>query len=109
MEAYNPGEIYRQLLDAGEDWADRKAAYEALSDQSKSVLSKIKEEHESESDAKATAMALRSRWYLEHLDELAKARSAYLHAQVKYDSMKTLSDHVRTKQSNIRAEMKHIV
>lgn len=111
MEAYDPRKIYHELMEAGEDWADKKAAYELLSDNTKSVLSKTKEKYSDVinlSDAAATTMALQSPDYTGHLRQVAEARGVYLLAQVKYDTMKTLSDHIRTQQSNIRQEMKHI-
>lgn len=106
--SYDPQKIYNKLVSAGEDWADKKAAYQFLDDSTKSILAQIKAQMAGSSDAERTTLALASEDYKKHLKFLSDARKAFLRAQVKYDSIKALSDHRRTEQSTRRAEMQHL-
>ena len=107
MSMYNPNQIYHQLMEAGEDWADKKSAYELLNDMTKSVLAQEMAKLDgSNADRKTKAEA--SQEYKNHLKTLAESRKAFLLSQVKYDSIKALSDHRRTEQSTRRVEMQHI-
>lgn len=103
---YDPDKIYHELIEAGEEWADKKSAYQLLDDMTKSVLADIKIGYPG-SDAAKTSMAMADTKYHEHLQSLAKARRKYLFSQVKYDSIKALSDHRRTEQATRRAEITH--
>jgi hypothetical protein len=104
---FDPDAIYREVIAAGEDWADKKAAYEALDDNTKSVLSDIAlgymDGKTSKSEAELRALA--SKPYRDHLSEVKFARRAWLLAQVKYDSLKMLADMRRSQESTRRAEM----
>jgi hypothetical protein len=109
IPALDPNEIYRQVSQSGETWADQKAAYEALSDNTKSVLAEITGHYMAdgkESKTSAEMRALASKDYREHLASVAKARSAFLRAQVAYDSIKMLAELRRTQESTRRAEMR---
>jgi len=105
---YNPNEIYQKLIEAGSDWADKKAAYEFLDDITKSVLAEIKLDMEGSSDAERTSYALANGEYFKHLEDLREARKEFLHAQVKYQSMQALADARRTEASTRRAEAKYV-
>ena len=100
--------IYKEVSSAGEDWADKKAAYEALDDNTKSVLADITSNFMEGkiSRTEAEMRALASGDYKIHLASVAKARRAWLMAQVKYDSLKMLSELRRSEESTRRAEMK---
>jgi hypothetical protein len=104
----NPDRIYHEVSEAGEDWAGKKAAYEALDDNTKSVLAEITGRYLEPKTTKTAAemLALSSKDYREHLAEVAKARKAFLLAQVKYDSLKMLAELRRTQESTRRAEMR---
>jgi hypothetical protein len=104
----NAEQIYHEVSTAGEDWADKKAAYEALDDNTKSVLAEITGRYMDGKTAKgsAEAFALASKDYRDHLADVAKARHAFLRAQVKYDSIKMLAELRRTQESTRRAEMR---
>lgn len=104
---FNPDKIYHEVTGAGEEWADKKAAYEALDDNTKSVLAEITGRYMDGkiSKAQAETMALSSRDYRDHLADLSKARSAFLRAQVKYDSLRMLVELRRSQESSRRAEM----
>jgi len=105
---YEPEKIYHALMEAGNDYADKRAAYCVLDDMTKSVLADAYTEFKEGSAAEKKEKALASDTYLNHLQSLNVARRAFLLAQVKYDSTKALADAKRTQQSTMRAEMKHI-
>lgn len=107
MKDFEPSEIYQQVLQAGEEYADRKAAFETFSDNSKSVLAEILSGYleTCSSKAEAETRALASQDYKTHLRSLQDARRAFLRAQVRYDSLRMLADLRRTEASNLRAEM----
>ncbi len=104
---YDPDKIYHELIEAGEEWAEAKSVYQQLEDHTKSVLADIKNSYEG-SDANKTTHALADSSYIRHLDAVARARKDFLYCQVKYDSVKALSDHRRTEQATRRAEIHHI-
>ncbi len=106
-ERINPGAIYKEILAAGEDWADKKSAYEALDGVTKSVLADVTGDFMDGKTSKTEAemRGLRSNTFKEHLASVAKARRAWLMAQVKYESLKTLSELRRSEESSRRAEM----
>jgi hypothetical protein len=101
-------EIYHAVTSAGEEWADKKSAYEALADATKSVLADIALGFMDGKTSKAESelRALSSRPYREHLAEVKLARKAWLLAQVRYDSIKMLAELRRTQESTRRAEMR---
>jgi len=103
----NPEEIYHAVIDAGNDYADKKSAYEALDDVTKSVLADIMSDF---MDGKMTRTeaemrALASSRYKTHLASLQAARRAWLFSQVRYDSTRLLADLRRSEESTKRAEM----
>ena len=108
MSDFAPAEIYQQVLEAGDDWADRKAAYEAFDDNTKSVLAEIATSYRPtvKSNTEAETLALSSNDYKQHLRHLQDARRAFLKAQVRYDSLKMLAELRRTQESTRRAEMR---
>ncbi len=67
---YDPQKIYHELLTNGDDWADKKAAYEVLNDVTKSILASLKDP--TISDAKATTEALAHPTYRQHLRSLGE-------------------------------------
>ncbi len=105
---YEPNKIYHELMTAGEEYADKRAAYCVLDDMSKSILADAFIDIEGGSAAERKEKALASELYLCHLRMLSVARRAFLLAQVKYDATKALADARRTEQSTKRTEMQHI-
>jgi hypothetical protein len=105
--SFDPDKIYAEVTAAGEQWADRKAAYEALDDNTKSVLAEITGRYMDGKESKTAAetRALASRDYRDHLASVAKARSEFLRAQVRYDSLRMLVELRRSQESTRRAEM----
>ena len=103
----DPEKIYHEVISVGESWADKKAAFEALDDVTKSVLADITGRF---MDGKITRTeaeryALSSQDYREHLASVSKARQEWLRAQVKYDSLRMLAELRRSEESTKRAEM----
>jgi hypothetical protein len=99
--------IYNEVLAAGEDWADKKAAYEALDDCTKSVLADITSNFMDGKTSKTESemRALASGDFKTHLASVKVARRAWLMSQVKYDSIKMLAELRRSQESSRRAEM----
>lgn len=107
IQPLNPDRIYRDVLAAGEKWADAKAAFETLDDNTKSVLANITGRFMDGKISKTEAerYALASQDYREHLASVAEARRAWLLSQVQYDSLKMLAELRRTQESTRRTEM----
>ncbi len=106
--AFDPDRAYNEVISAGEDWADKKAAFEVLDDATKSVLATLTGDalRAAGRHAQAQTRALASEGYLDHLKALGAARKAFLLAQVRYDGLKMLAELRRTQESTRRAEMK---
>lgn len=99
--------IFGLIQEAGEDWADKKAAYHAYDDITKTNLADIKSNYlgSCKSRAEAEDMALASRDFKEHLARLAAARKAWLLSQVKFENLKLLAELRRSEESTRRAEL----
>lgn len=101
---YDPQVIYEKLIKAGNDWADKKSAFMAYDDFTKSVLSECIGRAEGKSMAEKTEQARNDAIYLEHLKNLGVSRRAWLLSEVKYKSVQALADGRRTEASTRRAE-----
>jgi hypothetical protein len=103
----DPDAIYRQLEKAGNDWADKKAGFEALDRVTKSVLSDVLVSFMDQglSRAEAEARSLSSGQYKEHLASVSRAHKAYLQAQVLWNNLQTLAELRRSEESTRRAEI----
>lgn len=105
---FDPDAIYNQVIEAGDDWADKKAAYEALSDNTKSVLADLTSNYMdgnvSRTEAEMRALACGD--YKHHLATVSATRKAFLKAQVRYDSLKMLAELKRSQESSRRQEMR---
>jgi len=106
--SYDPNKIYHAILETGEDWADKKSAYELLNDMSKSVLAQCKKLSTGKSDAERTTDGLANLNYTQHIGDVAEARHAFLHAEVKFKATQSLADAKRTEASNRRTETKYL-
>jgi len=96
---------HARLEEIGSLWADADAAYNALDDVTKTVLSECMAEHEGESQAKAEAAARRSAPFKAHLEALAGARRRMNLARVKYDSARAYIELYRTEMATQRVAM----
>lgn len=100
--------MYHKLMEVGNAWADRKAAYTLLDATTKSVLADLTKKSivdEGRTRVSAEMVALASTAYREHLDSVAEAHRWFLKAQVRYDSLKTLVELRRSEESTRRTEM----
>ena len=104
----DPDTIYNTIVQFGEGWADKKAAFEFLDDMTKTVLADlatdIKSAHKC-SNTEAETRAYAQERYKAHLTSLATARREWLQAEVKYKSAQLLAELRRTEESTRRAEM----
>lgn len=100
-------EMSRQMLEAGEEWADLHAAATALEEARKSLRSQLAVEHIQNGTAasKAVEYAQGSQEYADHLIEMTEARRKSNRARVKYDTLKAFIELWRSKESTRRAEM----
>jgi hypothetical protein len=91
-----------ELTQRGDQWADADAAWRALDDVTKSVLSQCKGDY-SGSDAATTTEALRDSRYRDHLAAVAAARKVANRTRVRYDTWKVYVELTRTNASTERA------
>ena len=100
-------QIYESVSKAGEEWADKKAAYELLDDMTSTVRADVTTDFYGSCSSKAEAQerALASKIYKDHLASLSAARRAWLLAEVKYKSVQLLAELRRSEESSRRAEM----
>ena len=101
----NSDRAYRDLLQSGEEWADKEAAASLLEESRKSVLAKLKNEADAKTDAAKETLALCHPDYQEHVRVMVEARRQAIRAKVRYDSAKTLAELRRSEESTRRAEM----
>ena len=103
----DPEKIYHEVVTAGIDFADKKAAYELLSDLTKTVLADLVTDFLSSCSSKgeAESRGLASKAYKDHLASLSAARRAWLLAEVRYKSFQMLGELRRSEESTRRAEM----
>lgn len=101
-------EIFNSVSKAGEDWADKKAAYEMLDDMTATVRADVTTDFYSSCSSKAEAQerALASKTYKDHIASLSAARRAWLLAEVKYKSVQLLAELRRSEESTRREEMR---
>lgn len=98
--------IYAELDKAGDDWADKKAAYDALDRNTKSVLAAhvLAFMDGGVSRVEGETRALASAAYKEHLAQVSLAHKSYLQAQVLWSNLQTLAELRRSEESTRRAE-----
>lgn len=105
----DPDRIYHEVTKAGEEWADKKAAYEALDDCTKTIFAEITSDFlppTCATKSEAELRALASKGYKEHLGTKAAARKSWLLAEIKYKGLIMLAELRRTEESTRRQEMK---
>ncbi len=99
-------DVAHELSNRGLAWADADAAFRALDDVTKSVLSEaIAALNREDSMAAKDVDARRSMMYKDHLIALAKARGASNRARVNHDVYKVYIDLLRTNAATDRAQM----
>ena len=104
----NADEIYHELKKAGEDWADKKAAFDTLDRNTKSVLSDVLVSFMDGglSRIESETRSLSSAAYKTHLASVSAAHKAYLQAQVLWNNLQTLAELRRSEESTRRQEMR---
>lgn len=98
-----PNTIYRKMVEAGESWAEANYAAELLEETKKTLVSQLSTESGETSISAKEAFALRHPSYKIHVQNMCEARRDANKAKVKYDSLKTWVEVVRTKEANERA------
>ncbi len=91
------------LAKRGNDWADKDAAYRALEETQKTVLSEAFLEAGEGSIAEREAKARVSPKYREHIERMATAKKEANRAKVSYDTMQIYVDLQRTNAAAQRA------
>ena len=98
--------IAHELSKRGLAWADADAAFRALDDVTKTVLSEaIADLNSDESMAAKETAARRSQVYKDHLITLGQARRDSNRAKVNYDTYKAWMEMNRTNAATERAQM----
>ena len=97
--------LVHQLEQAGFEWADAKAAADALEDSRKSVLSEALLASEGRTVGEREAQALTHPKYQAHLSALDTSRRRSNRARVKYDVEQVRIDLLRTNAANDRVLM----
>ncbi len=102
----SPSDIYQKLITAGTEWAEANAAADLFEETKKVVLSKLADETDG-SMAAREAHAFRHPDYLKHVKSMVEARKIANIAKVRYASIQTFVDLMRTKEASERAANKH--
>ena len=105
-----PADIYKALLEAGNQWADANYTWQVLDDATKPILAKntLDAKHAEDcSVAEAEKIGLSANMYRDHLQAVAIAKREALKAKIKYDSTRSYADHCRTQEASERAAMRN--
>lgn len=104
-----PEEIFRALLESGNDMAEQSYNYRLLDDATKSILAQLTLEAKAAegvgSMAEAKDIALSASTYRDHLKACAEASRIAERAKIRYYSTKSYADHCRTAEASHRAAM----
>ena len=95
---------YRQMVETGNDWAEKDHAFSILDESAKSILSQCKINSTASSDAAKTTEALASDTYMEFTEVMCDAKREKNLAKVKYDAIKALGSFRQTQQSLEKAK-----
>ncbi len=100
---FAPESIYRQLLQAGEEWVDKDAAAELLEETKKTVLAELMGQVQG-SAAERERLALANPAFKLHVTNMVSARKEANRARIRYDAAKVLAELRRTQESTRRIE-----
>jgi hypothetical protein len=100
----NPDEIHERLRLAGEEWADKDAAANALEEMKHTILAEFTNQAVGSSAAEKKSLALAEPAYKLHLTSMVAARKEANRAKVRYDTGKIWAELKRTQESTRRAE-----
>lgn len=96
-------ELYHKLTEAGNDWADKQAAYNVLEDTKNAVLSRLMLQSDAPSVSAREVEAKASKEYSDHVKNTQEAMKLALKAKVNYEAIKIWIDLKRTEAANERA------
>jgi hypothetical protein len=102
----NADKLYHKLTQAGEEWADRQAAFNILEDTKSAVLARLMMRSTAQSVAAREIEAKASAEYLSHVETTQEAMKAALKAKVRYNSIQTWISLKQTEAANERVAMK---
>ena len=97
---------YRNLIAAGDDWADKKAAATVLEKQEKNLLAKLACQSNEKSEAAKKRFAEASDEYQQYVETMTEARRLADKAKVLYDSIQAGIEIKKDENATKRAEMK---
>jgi hypothetical protein len=104
---FNPDEIHERLRIAGEDWADKDAAANALEETKSSLLAELSNTANGSSEAAKKNIALADPAYRLHITNMVTARKEANRAKVRYETGKVWAELMRTKSANMREELRN--
>jgi hypothetical protein len=105
LSDFAPESIYKQLVQAGEEWADKEAAASILEETKKTLLAELmSQQNQASSKADREQGALSDPVYKLHLTNMNAARKDANRARVRYDSARVLAEMRRTQESTRRLE-----
>ena len=105
MKQFNPDEIHERLRLAGEEWAEKDAAANALEETKPTLLAELANQAVAGSEAAKKNLALSDSAYRLHLTNMVSARKEANRAKVRYETGKIWAELKRTQESTKRAEM----
>ena len=106
MKTLDSNELYQKLIEAGNDWADKQAAFNVLDDTKHSVMAKLTLKSEASSVAAREVEAKASDEYTNHVKVTQDAFKEALKAKVKWESIKIWIELRRSEEATKRAELR---
>lgn len=104
---FNPDEIYERLRLAGEEWADKDAAANALEETKASLLAELSLKADGASEAAKKNVALADPAFRLHVTNMVTARKEANKSKVRYETGKVWAELMRTKSANMREELRN--
>lgn len=104
--SFDINNVTERIVELGEEWADNNAAAEILEETKSTLLAELKTFSAEKSDAARETEAKANPRYKKHLEHMVEARRLANRSKVNYEAAKTWTDLLRTKEANLRAEMK---
>lgn len=99
-------ELFHKLTTAGNDWAEKQAAYNILEDTKNAVLAQLMLKSQATSVAAKEIEAKASKEFTDHVKSTQEAMKVALKAKVNYEAIKIWIDLRRSEEATRRVEMK---
>lgn len=103
---YDPNRIYNELIEAGNEYADQRAALELHEKMEKPLLAKLRQASNAKTQGERDDYAYGHSEYETWRQQLYERRKDATRAQVRWIAAQELSEHRRTQESTRRAEMR---